>query len=252
MKKLLLFDVDGTITESGQILDESMCHQIQSMTPKYDIGIVGGGKMEKIIEQLGPNNYFHHYFSECGCVYYKNKSVKELKLELQYIKNIRHHELYNDMNLLVKKCLSFLSNVDYQVSGHFIDLRNGIIYVSLIGMSATLEERKNFMDLDKKHNYRESLLELLKNETIRLDLSTKISICQGGSVGIAIYPQEYDKIQVLEHLIPEYQEIHYFGDKYHKNGNDYHLIRHPNVIGHPVDGIQDTKLILNEIKKIDF
>ena len=56
----------------------------------------------------------------------------------------------------------------------------------------------------------------------------------------------------MEHLIPEYQEIHYFGDKYHKNGNDYHLIRHPNVIGHPVDGLQDTKLILNEIKKIDF
>lgn len=242
MKKILLFDVDGTIAESGQKISPYTLTIIQKLKDKYDIGIVGGGKLDKILEQLSSrDNIFHHYFTECGCVYHKNDGTNLVPV---YIKNLRNHKLYPKINILVKTCLSFLSTVDYLVTGYFIDLRNGIIYVSLIGMTATNEERAYFMDLDKKNNYREKLVKLLKHDCKKLGIADTVTVCEGGRVGIAIYPNEYDKIQVLDIVLADYSEIHYFGDKYKEDGNDYHIITDRRVIGHPVDSVEDTEKIL--------
>ena len=252
MSKLLLFDVDGTLTESGQMIDYKTKELLVKLkhNKNYSIGIVGGGKLDKILYQLSNDNYIDHYFSECGCVYYKNISDisnSEVTLEEVYIKNIRVHELYPEINKLVKIALAFISNVDYLVTGNFIDLRNGIIYISLIGMVATLEERKYYLNKDKENHYRENLLNILKKEAQQLNILNKLTICYGGEVGIAIYPIEYDKTQVLVHLLPLYNEIHYFGDKYEEDGNDHNLIYHLNVIGHPVNSVKDTIELLNKL-----
>jgi len=252
MEKLLLFDVDGTIAQSGQIIDSTIKKLLIDLKnkKKYSLGIVGGGKLDKILYQLSEDNYIDHYFSECGCVYVKNISTEtnnSITLEKVYVKNIRNHKLYPLINTLLKKSLYFISQVDYLITGNFIDLRNGIIYISLVGMVATLEERKNYLEKDKENSYRERLLNLLKEEANKLGIMEELTICYGGEVGIAIYPVEYDKTQVLEHLLPYYNEIHYFGDKYEENGNDYNLINDSSVIGHPVDSVNDTIKILQEL-----
>jgi phosphomannomutase len=246
MSKLLLFDIDGTIAESGQELDNDMKNLLEILIKNgFIIGIVGGGKLDKVLQQLG-NTYFYHYFTECGCVYHENQAsnINELKLVPIYLKNIRDHKLYPQINELIKKTLSFLSCVDYTLTGYFVDLRNGIIYLSLIGLNANNEERNHFMKLDKINNYRKRLLNILHDLAKELDIFDKVCIYEGGSVGIAIYPVEYDKSQVLSVLQDKYQEIHYFGDKYLENGNDRNLINNPKVIGHCVDSVFDTKKIL--------
>lgn len=246
---LLLFDVDGTIAESGQMIELSMKDTMRSLINKgYHLGIVGGGKLDKILQQLGENNQIHHYFSECGCVYYRNQSLdNNQSLEHVYTKNIRDHELYPSINLLVKKALYFLSQVEYTITGNFIDLRNGIIYISLIGMSANVAERQYFIELDKQHEYRKKLLDILQTAADEMNILSKLNIYEGGSVGIAIYPKEYDKVQVLEYLQDKYKTIHYFGDKYRETGNDHHLINHPDVVGHCVDSPNDTFNILHNL-----
>jgi phosphomannomutase len=148
---------------------------------------------------------------------------------------------------LIKKALYFLSKVDYLVTGNFIDLRNGIVYISLIGMAATLNERKYYLDKDKENHYRKNLLNILKEEATKLDILSELIICYGGEVGIAIYPIEYDKTQVLDHLLPIYDEIHFFGDKYEEDGNDHNLIYHKNIIGHPVNSVEHTIDILKTL-----
>lgn len=69
---------------------------------------------------------------------------------------------------------------------------------------------------------------------------------EGGSVGIAILPSEWDKVQVLN-LFHDYETIIYFGDKYLENGNDYKLLNHKNVIGYAVDSPKDTLACLRSI-----
>ena len=252
MTTLLLFDVDGTIVESGEKIDSEMVDILNKLKDKnYELGIVGGGKLDKILQQLDDKILFTHYFSECGCVYHINNNITEkIWLEEKYVKNIRNHVHYNNINILIKASLKYLSEVDYTLSGHFIDLRNGIIYISLIGMNATQEERRYYMEKEKIHNYRLELINILKKKANELNCINDISIFLGGNVGIALYPNDYDKEQVLQHIdINKYKEIYYFGDKYLEHGNDYKLLNNKNIIGKNIDSIQDTKKILRDLLK---
>ena len=242
-KDLILFDVDGTIAESGYKINNEMkkIFKLLHKNSNVELGIVGGGKFEKILWQLDDiKDIFTHYFSECGCVYHK-------KSNQIYRKNIRDHNLYSKINILIKLCLNFIGNVDYEITGNFIDLRSGIIYISLIGMNATQNEREKFIDLDNKFNYRVNLLTKIKIKAKELNISEKIHIVLGGSVGIAIYPNEFDKQQIMNVINKQdYKTIYYFGDKYQENGNDFLLLNHKDIIPYRVDSIQDTLEILNK------
>jgi phosphomannomutase len=249
LRLLILFDIDGTIAESSQKVSEEMILKInEKIEAGYDIGIVGGGTYEKAISQLGPLKLMH-YFTECGCVYHTRDAYGSIYNV--YKKNIRQHPLYSKINILVKLALDFLSKVDYEITGHFVDLRNGIIYISLIGMVATLEERAMFIELNNKNNYRKRLIYLLKNKAWELKIENDVVIAEGGTVGVGIYPKEYDKVQVME-VIKKYgyNEIHYFGDKYEEDGNDYHLLNHKDVIPHRVNNLEDTMRELNLLDNI--
>ena len=163
-----------------------------------------------------------------------------------YEKNIRLHPLYIKINQLIKTALYFLSKVDYTLTGNFIDLRNGIIYISLIGMTATNEERQYFINLDAEQNIRKQLIEQLQQKSVELDIYDQVQILEGGSVGIGIYPIEYGKSQVLESLT-DYEHISYFGDKYTRDGNDYELIIDNKIKGFPVNSVEETIKILEGI-----
>lgn len=244
--KLLLFDVDGTICDSGKKLSVDLANTLNNLiSSNIQIGIVGGGTFEKIIFQLDNLVYPQYIFSECGSVYhlydYETKSYKLINKN-----NLRLEPEYKKINILVKTCLEFISKVDYDISGHFIDLRNGLIYVSLVGMVATDEERNNFIELDNIYCYRDILIEKLKTKASELGLNDYLDITLGGSVGIGIYPKKWNKTQVLNWIDTENVEIHFFGDKYLPNGNDYELLYHKCVIPHPVDSPSDT---LNELSR---
>jgi hydroxymethylpyrimidine pyrophosphatase-like HAD family hydrolase len=48
-KKLILLDVDGTITNSGCKIDSKMENILILLSQNFELGIVGGGKIDKII-----------------------------------------------------------------------------------------------------------------------------------------------------------------------------------------------------------
>jgi phosphomannomutase len=244
-KKILLFDVDGTIAEPGQNINFNIGKLITNLKNNchYEIGIVGGGSYIKIISQLDNNLNCDHIFSECGSVYHKFSDNSFMEI---YKANLREHPLYPKINILIKQALLFLSNVDYCLTGQFIDLRNGLIYISLIGLVATQKERYEFIELDKKNNYRQNLLSILLEKAREYQIEHLIDIKEGGSVGIAIYPKEWNKLQVLNNL-NNYSEIHYFGDKWQENGNDYEIINSNKVIGHSVNNLNDTIMKLNNL-----
>ena len=122
MTNLLLFDVDGTIADAGQCIENNMVEILISLQKMgHEIGIVGGGKLDKVLYQMSNKVFFSHYFTECGCVYNKNidKNNKDLNLQEVYKKNIREHKLYEKINILLKK--DFLKICDCVVLGctHF-------------------------------------------------------------------------------------------------------------------------------------
>lgn len=245
MNNIIIFDIDGTLAESSCQINQKHALILNELKKKYEIGICGGGTLEKALNQMNNLIYFDHYFTECGCVYHKNNSRTDIHLEEIYKKNIRDHELYKNINILIKIFLKYLSECDYELSGHFIDLRNGIVYLSCVGMQATLNERDIFKKRDKESNIRNEILNILRKKAIDLRIQDKISINLGGSVGIGVYPIEYDKIQILNTILPKkYNKIIYFGDKYDQDGNDYNIINDKNVIGYKINNIEDTFSII--------
>jgi phosphomannomutase len=229
MTKLFLFDVDNTLAHSGQKLDVSMQNKLAGLrNAGHCLGIVGGGTFTKIREQLGESfKLFDHVFSECGCLYHYNGA-------LQYAKNIKKNSCIYNIDKIIKQALLYFSSVPYLLCGHLIDYRNGIVYISCIGMDASLDERADFLANHLHH--RDQLLQILHGLKL-----PNISIKKGGSVGIAVYPSEWSKAQVVKVLkFYEYDEIYYYGDSDGVDGNDTELLHHPNVKGIVVKGPQDT------------
>lgn len=54
-------------------------------------------------------------------------------------------------------------------------------------------------------------------------------------------PNGWDKTYALTHVAAEkFKEVHFFGDKTYKGGNDYEIFEDPRTIGHAVQSPEDT------------
>lgn len=65
------------------------------------------------------------------------------------------------------------------------------------------------------------------------DLNLTYSI--GGQISFDVFPQGWDKTFCLRYL-PEadFDEIHFFGDKTFKGGNDYEIYEDARTVGHAI------------------
>ena len=88
------------------------------------------------------------------------------------------------------------------------------------------------------------MVEAMKQEFKDYNLTFSI----GGQISFDDFPTGWDKTYCLLHVEKEgFKEIHFFGDKTFKGGNDYEIFTHPSVTGHSVESPQDTARILNEL-----
>jgi len=186
---LCLFDVDGTLTPARQKIDPEVAAFLQKLRSRVQIGVVGGSDYSKIAEQLGEGDEviekFDYVFAENGTVQYKHgrllsKQVSAPQgLSLQHFstvaqpvvplpwagggpcaprpqspvflaQTIQNHlgeELLQD---LINFCLRYMALLRLpKKRGTFIEFRNGMLNISPIGRSCTLEERIEFSELDK-------------------------------------------------------------------------------------------------------
>lgn len=81
---LVLFDVDGTLTQPRERILPNMSAFLQKLREKVTVGIVGGSDLVKQKEQVSDNviHEFDYSFSENGLVAYKNGELigKEVRI----------------------------------------------------------------------------------------------------------------------------------------------------------------------------
>ncbi|KAJ7141332.1 eukaryotic phosphomannomutase [Mycena epipterygia] len=242
-KKLVLFDVDGTLTPARQGASPEMVQVLRALRKKVVIGFVGGSDLVKISEQLSVNGSnvvddFDYAFAENGLTAYKMGKVLESQSFIKYIGEDRY-------KLLVNFILHYLADMDVPIKrGTFIEFRNGMINVSPIGRNATIAERNEFEAYDKKHGLRAAFVKALQDKFADYGLTYSI----GGQISFDVFPHGWDKTYALKHVADEkFEEIHFFGDKTYKGGNDYEIYSDSRTIGHAVNNPADTIRILNEL-----
>ncbi|KDQ61596.1 hypothetical protein JAAARDRAFT_54948 [Jaapia argillacea MUCL 33604] len=243
LKKLVLFDVDGTLTLARQGVTPDMTQLLRDLRKKVAIGFVGGSDLVKISEQLSVagNNAiddFDFAFAENGLTAYRMSKPLPSQSFIKYVGEERYKKLVNFI-------LHYLADMDIPIKrGTFIEFRNGMINVSPIGRNATIEERLAFEAYDKQHGLRAAFVNVLREKFADYGLTFAI----GGQISFDVFPTGWDKTYCLRHVEGDgFEEIHFFGDKTYKGGNDYEIFTDPRVIGHSVTSPSDTARQLREL-----
>ncbi|KAH9787981.1 phosphomannomutase [Citrus sinensis] len=92
--------------------------------------------------------------------------------------------------------LHYIADLDIPIKrGTFIEFRSGMLNISPIGRNCSQEERDEFERYDK------------------------------------VFPQGWDKTYCLRYL-DDFNEIHFFGDKTYKGGNDHEIFESERTVGH--------------------
>nr|QSE03621.1 phosphomannomutase [Metchnikovella dogieli] len=239
-KKIVLFDVDGTLTPSRLLIKQEMVDLLTRLKEKVMIGFVGGSNIEKQKEQVGDMTcgFFDFSFPENGLTAYKGTSLIS---ETSFLQNIGEEKYKH----LVNFTLRYIADLDIPIKrGTFVELRKGMINVSPIGRNCTYEERLEFSRLDDEMGIRNRMVEEYKKVFEGYGLSFSI----GGQISIDIFPIGWDKTFCLRHLHQyNFEEIHFFGDKTNEGGNDFEIFNHKEVIGHRVTSPEDTMRQVSEL-----
>ncbi|XVF73237.1 hypothetical protein PTKIN_Ptkin12aG0185400 [Pterospermum kingtungense] len=216
---IALFDVDGTLTAPRKMVTPKMLEFMKDLRKVVTVGIVGGSDLSKISEQLGISviNDYDYVFSENGLVAHKDGKL----IGAQEFINFTLHYIA-DLDIPIKR-------------GTFIEFRNGMLNVSPIGRNCSQEERDEFEKYDKVHNIRPKMVSVLREKFAHLNLTFSI----GGQISFDVFPHGWDKTYCLRYL-EEFQEIHFFGDKTYKGGNDHEIYESERTVGHTVTSPEDT------------
>jgi len=230
MKKIVLFDMDGTLTPARKAMERSVLDMLKGLHEcGYEIGIVTGSGMDYIKEQctimFEDFNFDHdklYYFPHNGTKYIRyeanlekviyNMSMEKELGKVKY-KNIIYHLIENQLRIKRK-----VYSRHIPLTGNFIDCRGSMINWCPIGRNASHDERTVWKTLDVKHNIRASLLDAY----FRSPLYENVDVKLGGSTSFDIYPRGWDKSLVLRNFSQE-DAIWFIGDRCRQNGNDKEL-----------------------------
>ncbi|KAI1733018.1 eukaryotic phosphomannomutase domain-containing protein [Ditylenchus destructor] len=244
MREIYLFDMDGTLTPSRNVITPEMWNFLQKLKGKVSLGIVGGSNFEKIVEQMGGDkelllSSFDYVFSENGLISYKGH--EQLPAE-SIIQSLGEEKLQD----VIDFCLHYISTVRLPVKrGIFVELRKGMMNVSPIGRSCSQAERNQFVEYEAKEPVRKTFVNALRERFHDYNLTFSI----GGQISIDIFPTGWDKTYCLRYLQPHYDAIHFFGDKTAPGGNDFEIFEHPATIGHTVLSPDHTRQVVEELTK---
>ena len=209
MRKIYIFDVDGTLTPSRQRMTEKFARFFDVWSNKNKYYLVTGSDLDKTKEQL-PIAYIDRaqgIFTCCGNQFYmEDKLIYENK--------------FKPSDDLLKYLEDTLDNSDYPVkAGVHIEDRGSMVNFSIVGRKCTLQQRKDYFEYDKLTGERENIVKHI------IDTWEDLDAVIGGQISIDIYPKGKDKAQVLEHIEKRHEtgEIIFIGDKIESGGNDYPL-----------------------------
>jgi phosphomannomutase len=225
-----VFDVDGTLSESRQVIPVDFRLWFLNWMKNKSVFIVTGSDRPKTIEQIG-----HEIVDNCTMVFQcAGNSVWRNGVEVSS-SNLNAPE---DMDTWLEQQVDF-SKYKHKFGNH-IEKRTGLINFSTVGRNAVGQQRDDYYEWDQVNNERVSICEMF-NKTFQ-GFEAEL----GGNTSIDIHLKGKNKAQVYDIIGTP---MIFFGDRIHVNGNDKPLadkMTNPGDKWHQVKGPYDTWDILKE------
>ncbi|XP_039004170.1 phosphomannomutase-like [Hibiscus syriacus] len=232
---IALFDIDGTLTAPRKTATPEMLSFMKELRKVVSVGVAGGSDLSKISEQLlhivvsleknAVINDYDYVFSENGLVAHKDGKL----IDTRSLKSFLGEEKLKEF---INFTLHYIADLDIPIKrGTFIEFRSGMLNVSPIRRNCSQEERDEFEKYDKVHNIRPKMVSVLREKFAHLNLTFSI----GGQISF----DGWDKTYCLRYL-EDFPEIHFFGYKTYKGGNDHEIYESERTVVHTFTSPDDT------------
>jgi phosphomannomutase len=252
-KELVVFDLDGTLTESKGYLKPNMSSLLVKLLGKKRVAIIGGGKYELFRTQFISHfkcpkkllkNLFLFPTTSTAFYRYKNGWKKVYRLTLSNHNRIRIKKAFAE----VFKKVGYVHPA--KVYGKIIEDRGTQITFSALGQEvvAMLGEKEG-VKLKEKWK-KENTAFKLKMAKMLQNLLPDLEVHSAGYTSIDITRKGIDKAygvrQIEKHLGVSVKKMIFVGDALYPGGNDY-AARKTGIDCFPVSGPKDTAKFISFI-----
>lgn len=256
VKKLIAFDLDGTLAESKSPLEDRMADLFGQLLEKYSVCVISGGRYEQFENQLINNLHVDsellnklHIMPTCGTrymhfdeqsdgwreVYSENIPDKDKARIASAIDQAVDHFGYREKKIYGETIEDRITQISFSALGQDI--------VTALGPEGVRLKKEWDPDNTKKQNLRNYVADIIEDYEIRVGGLTTIDITKPG----------IDKAYGMEKLKSELDisddEILFIGDSLFEGGNDY-PVKAMGIDTVAVEGWQDTALIIETLVKV--
>jgi hypothetical protein len=242
MKKLIVFDLDGTLAPSKSSLAPQTAGLLRDLLDIIKVAVISGGAWTQFEMQLLtdlPKNSLLANLSllpTCGTKFFQYNGTWE--------------ELYSE-DLTAAEKRKIRDSLDRaageagyrakKVWGEVIEDRGSQVTYSALGQQAPLAEKEEWdPDFAKRKKITAILETLIPEFSIRMGGATSIDVTKPG------IDKAYGIGKLRDTLHFSFKEMIYIGDALFPGGNDYPA-EEAGVVSIPVKGPDDTNLIISTI-----
>jgi hypothetical protein len=242
MKKLIVFDLDGTLAESKAPIDADMSRLLHDLLGIIKVAVISGGDwpqfQEQVVSHLPQDKSLENLsiLPTSGTKFFRYTSNwKNL-----YSEDFTPQEKQKIVSSLQKAVADAGFKVE-KVWGEVIEDRGSQITFSALGQQAPLEEKKAWdPDFAKRTKIKAIVDSLIPEFSVRMGGATSIDVTKPG------IDKAYGIRKLRDVLGISLQEMIYIGDALFVGGNDYPA-EQAGVVSICVRGPHETKSVTEAI-----
>jgi len=228
MKKLIAFDLDGTLAPSKSPLPERISEVLGELLNNFQVCVISGGDFKQFNKQLLSNLKLDdnqlsrlHLMPTCGTKYYTfDKSENNWKK--LYSEDIPEEDKRR-IKIALLKALDEYGYKEDKTYGELVEDRESQLTLSTLGQDVVdvlgekgIEMKENWdKDNNKKNNIRNYASNIVTDYEFKVGGLTSIDVTKPG------IDKAYGMKKLMEHLELEKKDILFIGDRLMEGGNDY-------------------------------
>ena len=209
-KKLLVFDLDGTLSNHRTPMPEESRALLDALGKRYHLVMCGAGNVARVFKQMG--NYPIDLVGNYGMMEAKVENG-ELVITKQVVTDIDKEFFLRETNRLREK-YGYTEFAGEPIEWH----PSGMVTFALLGTKAKKEDKLAFdPDRTKRRVMYPEVLEIFKDYTVFI----------GGSTSFDIVAKQYNKYDATIEYAKQYgytkEQILFMGDDMGDGGGDSHI-----------------------------
>jgi HAD superfamily hydrolase (TIGR01484 family) len=242
VKKLIVFDLDGTLAASKSPLDADMSSLLHDLLGVVKVAVISGGAWlqfeRQVLSNLPQDDRLTRLsiLPTCGTEFFQYTGVwKKL-----YSEDFTADEKEKIVSSL-KKAVEMAGFHAEKIWGEAIEDRGSQVTYSALGQQAPLKEKEKWdPDFAKRKKIKGILDTLISGFSVRLGGATSIDVTKPG------IDKAYGIGKLRDFLGISLREMIFIGDALFVGGNDYPA-KQAGVVSIPVRGPNETKLVIEAI-----